>query len=141
MTTPLFTDPFQQLLQDYWPDQPKTTKRRPPWTWSILSAPERLALTARIGDWVERLQPVLRRRRGPAHPTLLAQTPLARPRTRSHDLALVLRTPRPHRHRRTRRRVLPPLPPRSSAAKAIIRPPGAATLNGPFTLAFREEQR
>ena len=53
MTPALFTDPFQQLLQDYWPDQPKTTKRRPPWTWSILSATERLALTSRIGDWVD----------------------------------------------------------------------------------------
>ena len=52
MTVPLFTDPFQQLLENYWPDQPKSTKRRPPWTWSILTAPERIALTAKIGDWV-----------------------------------------------------------------------------------------
>jgi len=53
MTAPLFTDPHQQLLDDYWPDQPKTTKRRPPWTWSALAAPERLALTEKIGDWVD----------------------------------------------------------------------------------------
>lgn len=52
MTTPLFTDPEQGLKQDYWPDQPKTTKRRPPWTWSALNAPERLALAAKIGHWV-----------------------------------------------------------------------------------------
>jgi hypothetical protein len=52
MTTPLFTDPDQQLLQNYWPDQPKSAKRRPAWAWSALSAPERLALAARIGDWV-----------------------------------------------------------------------------------------
>ena len=52
MTAPLFTDPDHQLLENYWPDQPKTGKRRPPWTWSALTAPERLALTARIGDWV-----------------------------------------------------------------------------------------
>ena len=53
MTVPLFTDPHQVLADSYWPDQPKTTKRRPPWTWSALTAPERLALTERIGDWVD----------------------------------------------------------------------------------------
>jgi hypothetical protein len=52
MTAPLFSDPDQQLLQNYWPDQPKTTKRRPPWTWSVLTDPERLALAGRIARWV-----------------------------------------------------------------------------------------
>jgi len=52
MTAPLFTDPDQHLMQNYWPDQPKTTKRQPPWTWAALNAPECHALASMIGDWV-----------------------------------------------------------------------------------------
>ena len=40
-----------RLLAAYWPDKP-TSDRRPPWTWSAQTDPDRHALHALVTDWV-----------------------------------------------------------------------------------------